>query len=317
VDDIVITGNNLTIISTIKSYLHTQFHIKDLGDLKYFLGFEVARSKRGLVLNQRKYCIVILSEFGLTGCKPAPTPTNSSVKLNETDGDLLPDSTNYRRLIGKLLYLTHTRPDISCVVQQISQFMTAPRTSHLNAAFRILRYLKNAPGQGLFYPVQNPHRLQAFSDLDWATCNITRKSITGYCVFYGNCLISWKSKKHNTVSRSSTEAEYRALATLARELQWLKFIADNLSLNIPLLISTFCDNQSTIQLAKNPYFHERTKHIEVDCHLIRTKITEGLILLSHISSKHQLADVFTKSLYPTPFTDNISKLGLINIYHPT
>ena len=200
VDDIVLTGNNLTTINHIKAYLHSQFHIKDLGNLKYFLGFEVARSRRGLVLHQRKYCLDILSEFGLTGCKPAPTPTNSSGKINETEGNLLPDPTHYRRLVGKLLYLTHTRPDISFAVQQISQFMASPRVSHLHVAFRILRYLKNAPGTGLFYPVHNRNRLQAFSDSDWATCSTTRRSITGYCIFYGDCLISWKSKKQNTVS---------------------------------------------------------------------------------------------------------------------
>jgi len=116
VNDIILIGNNLTTINTIKSYLHSQFHIKDLGNLKYFLGFEVARSHHGLVLHQRKYCLDILSEFGLTGCKPDPTPTNSSGKINETEGDILPDPTNYKRLVGKLLYLTHTRPDISFVV---------------------------------------------------------------------------------------------------------------------------------------------------------------------------------------------------------
>jgi len=170
--------------------------------------------------------------------------------------------------------------------------MASPCSSHLHAAFRILRYLKNAPGQGLFYPVHNYNRLQAFSDSDWATCSTTRRSVTGYCVFYDNCLISWKSKKQNTVSRSSIEAEYMALATVACELQWLKYIVDDLSLNISLPIPTYCDNQSTIQLVKNPSFHERTKHIEVDCHFIRSKISDGLIVLSHVPSKHQLADAF-------------------------
>jgi len=171
--------------------------------------------------------------------------------------------------------------------------MTAPRTSHLQAAIHILKYLKNAPGLGLFYPVHNSHRLQAFSDFDWASCNTTRKSVTGYCIFYGSCLISWKSKKQSTISRSSTETEYRALATVACELQWLKYVSDALFLDIPLPFSTYCDNQSTIQLAKNPSFHERTKHIEVDCHFICAKIVDGLIVLSHVSSKHKLADVFT------------------------
>jgi len=139
VDDIVIAGNNLQTIHHIKSYLNDQFHIKELGHLKYFLGLEVARSHRGLILNQRKYCLDILSEFGLTGCKPVSSPANPSIKLNNIDGDLISDPTNFRRLIGKFLYLTHTQLDISYAVQQVSQFMTAPRTSHLQAAIHILK----------------------------------------------------------------------------------------------------------------------------------------------------------------------------------
>ncbi|WVZ08164.1 hypothetical protein V8G54_021510 [Vigna mungo] len=317
VEDIVLTRDNMQAINDVKQFLHHKFSIKDLGSLKFFLGFEVARSQQGLVLNQRKYCLEILSEFGLTGCKSATSPSNPTVKLTDDEGALVSDPTAYRRLIGKLQYLTNTRPDISFVVQQVSQFMSKPRQSHLHAAFRILRYLKSCPGLGLFYPSSNPHRIQAFSDSDWATCSLTRKSITGYCVFYGHCLISWKSKKQSTVSRSFTEAEYRALTSVACELQWLKYIADDLCLKIPLPFPTFCDNQSAIQLAKNPSFHERTKHIEVDCHLIRAKILDGLIVISHVPSKHQLADMLTKSLYPGLFHDNLSKMGLLNIHHPS
>ncbi|WVZ08327.1 hypothetical protein V8G54_021673 [Vigna mungo] len=278
VDDIVLTGDSMDdIVVVFTSRIPNQ----RLG------------KSQGLVLNQRKYCLEILAEFGLTGCKPAPSPSNPTNKLKDDDGDLLPDPTSYRRLIGKL------------------------QSSHLNAVFRILKYLKGCPGLGLFYPSNNPHRLQAFSDSDWATCCISRKSITGYCAFYGNCLISWKSKKQSTMSKSSTEAEYRALASVACELQWLKYVADDFCLKISLPFPTFCDNQSVIQLAKNPSFHERTKHIEVDCHLIRAKVLDGLIVLSHVPSKHQLADIFTKSLYLGPFNINLSKMGLQNIHHPS
>ncbi|WVY93987.1 hypothetical protein V8G54_033075 [Vigna mungo] len=317
VDDIVLTGDNMDDITTVKQFLNQKFRIKDLGNLKYFLGFEVARSQQGLILNQRKYCLDILADFGLTGCKPTHSPSNPNDKLKDDDGDILPDPTSYRRLIGKLQYLTNIRPDISFVVQQVSQFMSKPRSSHLNVVFRILKYLKGCPGLGLFYPSTNPHRLQAFSDSYWATCSLSRKFITGYCVFYGNSLISWKSKKQSTVSRSSTEVEYRALASVACELQWLKYIVDDLCLKIPLPFSTFCDNQSAVQLAKNPSFYERTKHIEVDCHFIRAKVLDGLIVLSHVPSKHQLADMFTKSLYPGSFNINLSKMGLLNIHHPS
>jgi hypothetical protein len=259
----------------------------------------------------------LLQEYGLTACKPASTPVDPFVKLYAEEGMLLEDPTGFRRLIGRLLYLTNTRPDISFAVQHLSQFVPAPRQPHLQVALRIIRFLKASPGLGLFYPADSSIKLQAFSDSDWASCPNSRRSITGYCVFLGKSLISWKSKKQTTVSRSSFEAEYRSLASVTCELQWLQFLCRDLHIPIPTPFSTFCDSQSAIQIAKNPHFHERTKHIEVDCHVIRSKIHEGLIKLFHIPSHCQLADMFTKALFPAPFRDSVSKLGLINIHDPT
>jgi hypothetical protein len=219
VDDIVLTGNNLDEIQSVKQQLHQMFCIKDLGNLKFFLGLEVARSKTGLVLNQRRYCLELLVEYGLTGCKPATTPADPCTKLHVDQGELLENLTAYRRLIGRLLYLTNTHPDIGFSVQHLSQFVSHPRQPHLQAAMRVLRYLKAAPGLGLFYSTENTQKIQAFADSDWATCASTRCSVTGFCVFHDKSLVSWKSKKQNTVSRSSSEAEYRALGSLICELQ--------------------------------------------------------------------------------------------------
>ena len=166
------------------------------------------------------------------------------------------------------------------------------------------------------YSVDNDLKIQAFSDSDWATCPVSRILVTSYCIFLGKSLISWKTKKQTTVSWSSTEAEYRALASLTYELQWLKYLCDDIHLPIPVPFCTFSDSESTIQLAKNPSFHERTRHIEVDCHLIRIKIQQGLILLSYVPSGCQLVDVFTKALYPNPSKQNVCKLGLVNIHCP-
>ena len=162
-----------------------------------------------------------------------------------------------------------------------------------------MRYLKGSPGLGLFYSIDNDLKIQAFSVSDWATCPVSRK--LGYCIFLGKSLISWKAKKQTTISRSSTEAEYRALTSLASDLQWLKSLCDDLHLPILVPFSTFFYSEFAIQLVKNPSFHERTKHLKVVCHLIRIKIQEGLILLSHVPSGCQLAYVFTKALYPNPF----------------
>nr|KYP71079.1 hypothetical protein KK1_010322 [Cajanus cajan] len=246
VDDIVLSGNSLFEIQSVKNHLHAKFHIKDLGPLKYFLGLEVARSKTGLILNQRKYCLELLSESGMLDCKPSSTPADPCVKLHANQGTLISDPSPFRRLIGRLLYLTNTRPDIGFAVQQLSQFVSCPREPHMQQAMRILKYLKNAPGSGLFYPSNTPLKIQAFSDYDWATCATTRRSVTGYCVFLGKSLVTWKSKKQSTVSRSSSEAEYRALASLTCELQWLPNLFNDLQISVPVPYSTFCDSQSAI-----------------------------------------------------------------------
>ena len=204
VDDVVLTGNNLAKINSVKQQLHDQFHIKDLGDLKFFLGFEVARSKASLVFNQRKYCLEILSKFGLTSCKRSNSPANASVRLNSDEGDLLEDATSIRRLIGRLHNLANTRPDIAFVVQHVSQFVSKLRTPHLQVALRILRYLKGSPGLGLFYSIDNDLKIQAFSVSDWATCPVSRK--LGYCIFLGKSLISLKAKKQTNLRSCNLKA---------------------------------------------------------------------------------------------------------------
>jgi len=218
VDDIILTGNSTDEMAHIKHVLHSNFRIKDLGILKYFLGIEVAHSETGIYLCQRKYCLDLIRDSGLSGDKPCSTPMDNSLRLHQDDSELLTDVLSYRRLVGRLLYLTTTRPDISFATQQLSQFMSKPTRSHLAAAMRVIKYLKGRPGQGLFFPRDSQIHLTGFSDAEWGTCIDSRRSITGYCFFIGSSLISWKTKKQNTVSRSSSEAEYRDLASTTCEL---------------------------------------------------------------------------------------------------
>ncbi|XP_019190294.1 PREDICTED: uncharacterized protein LOC109184712 [Ipomoea nil] len=219
VDDILVTSPNISQITDLKSFLDETFSIKDLGKVGYFLGIEAVMNSSGLHLSQRKYALDILTEEGFLECKPVNTPMVPGHQLQHDDGVPLADVSKYRRLVGRLLYLTATRPDIAYTVQQLSQYIDAPTDSHLSAAHRVLRYIKSSLGQGLFYPKGVDLQLNVFSDSDWASCVDTRKSITGYCIFLGTSLISWKSKKQATVSRSSSEAEYRALATTVCEVQ--------------------------------------------------------------------------------------------------
>ncbi|KAI3500537.1 hypothetical protein L1887_36359 [Cichorium endivia] len=318
VDDIVLTGNNEQEIQSAKDFLKSQFLIKDLGILKYFLGIEIVKTDTGLCLSQRKYCLELLYEFGLLAAKPVRTPldvnvTISNEGINEND-DLLENITEYQKLVGKLIYLTNTRPDISFTVQTLSQFMHAPRKSHLKIAVRVLRYLKLCPGKGILMSKSSDLLLTAWSDSDWAKCVNSRRSITGYCLFLGDNLISWKSKKQSTVSRSSTESEYRALATVTCEVLWLLKLMQDLGLKYKVPISIFCDNQSAILLSLNPVLHERTKHIEIDVHLVRDKVSEGVVKVVKVDSSEQIADILTKPLGVSQHNVLTEKLCLYNAF---
>ncbi|XP_019153846.1 PREDICTED: uncharacterized protein LOC109150391 [Ipomoea nil] len=285
VDDIVIACESLEIIQDVKKQLSSAFLLKDLGPLRYFLGLEVARHKKGIAVCQRKYAVELLEDTGFTNAKPVFSPTVPSHKLSKNEGVSLQDNNQYRRIVGKLLYLTITRPDISFATQQLSHFLDKPIDLHLQATHRVLRYIKAAPGQGLFFPSTSDLQLKAYSDSDRGACIDTRRSVTGFCIFLGDALISWKSKKQPTVSKSSSEAEYRALAATSCEVQWLTYLLAEFGVNHSEAVAIYCDSKSAVAIAENPVFHERTKHIELDCHFVRDKLHKGLIKLFHISSE--------------------------------
>lgn len=325
VDDIVITGNHMDSIKALKKHLHTAIQVKDLGTLKFFLGIEVARSKQGIYLNQRKYALELLSEAGVLGAKPYDTPMEQNLRLTSKEYDeslgeenlndpLLSDAGVYKRLIGRLIYLTITRPDICYAVQNLSQFMHAPKVSHMEAANRILRYLKGTPGMGILLPSTCAVSLEAFCDSDWGTCPMSRRSVTGYCIKLGKSLISWKTKKQSTVSRSSAEAEYRAMATTVCEIIWVTGILKEMGVELLGPTILHCDNRAALHIAANPIYHERTKHIEIDCHLIREKIQQNLVKTSHIRTGEQQADIFTKALCKNQHGYLLGKLGVVNLY---
>jgi len=252
----------------------------------------------------------------MLGSCPISTPMDYSTRLHATMGDPLSNSSSssYRRLVGRLIYLTNTRLDIAYVVQQLSQYMANPTTAHSQAASRVLRYLKGTLGSGLFFSTTGSPQLKAFSDANWAGCRDSRRSITGFSIYLGHSLIFWRSKKQPTVSRSSSEAEYKASVSTTCEVQWLTYLLQDLRILFIQPATLYCDNQSAIQIASNQVFHERTKHIDIDCHIVREKVTSGLIKLLPISSSMQLADIFTKALSPSIFQGLCSKLGLMNIH---
>ncbi|XP_071724613.1 uncharacterized mitochondrial protein AtMg00810-like [Rutidosis leptorrhynchoides] len=324
------TGNDASIVDKLKQTLHKNFKLKDLGTMKCFLGMEVSRSDSGIVINQRKYALELINNMSLSGARLVSTPFERNLKLatkeyddfvtKQSGGDnivedpLMKDPRKYKRLVGRLLYLTIIRSDICYAVNHVSQFMKQPKESHYQAAIRIVRYIKVNPGEGLFIPRENELKVEAYCDSDWASCVISRRSVTGYCVKLGKSLISWRSRKQKTISRSSGESEYRAMADAVAELIWLKGLLVELGAKIEQPIELFCDNEAALHIAANPVYHERTKDIERDCHLVREQLQNRLIQVNHLSTIEQLADVFTKALGIAQHNYLKGNLGLKDVF---
>uniref|UniRef100_A0A2N9J2S0 Reverse transcriptase Ty1/copia-type domain-containing protein n=1 Tax=Fagus sylvatica TaxID=28930 RepID=A0A2N9J2S0_FAGSY len=316
VDDMIITGDDHSGISDFKLFLHQQFEMKDLGHLSYFLGLEVSSDSTGYYLSQAKYASDLLSHAGLTDTKVVSTPLEMNARLTPLDDTPLSDATLYRQLVGSLVYLTVTRPDIAHAVHLVSQFLSAPHSTHYAAVIHILRYIKGTMFHGLHFSAHSTLDLCAYSDADWAGDPTDRRSTIGFCFFLGDSLISWRSKKQHIVSRSSTEAEYRALADTTSELLALRWLLEDMGLTHSSPTVIHCDNRSAIQIAHNDVFHERTKHIEIDCHLVRHHLFNGILHLLPVSSSDQTADIFTKTFPPGRFRDLVSKLKMASIRPP-
>lgn len=317
VDDVIIVGNDKDKIQQTKSNLDQRFSIKDLGNLKYFLGIEVARTSEGLVLSQRKYTLDILKDSGLQGCRPSAFPMEQNLKLDKGSEEDKIDANQYRRLVGRLLYLQATRPDIAYSVNVLSQFVADPRKNHMDAVTRVLRYLKATPGQGILLPKHDGNNLVTYCDSDWLGCPFTRRSRTGYLLLLGGAPISWKSKKQSVVSRSSAEAEYRAMATTVSEILWVRWLLEEFKMPQMGPTPLFCDNQAARDIANNPVFHERTKHVERDCYFVRERVESNEIQPKKIDSKLQIADLFTKPLGTQQLKNLLVKLGVRNLHAPT
>lgn len=231
----------------------------------------------------KKYILEMLEETGLLACKPYYIPMDPSFKLClDSPEPVLEHPETYRRLVGKLMYLTVTRPDITFAVTKLCQFLSSPKNSHLQAAFKILHYLKGTIGLGLFYSADSDLILKGFTYADWATCPDTRRSTSGYCMFLGPSLISWKSKKQQIVSHSSAESEYKAMELVVREIAWLVKLLNELLVPQTQHVPFYCDSMAAIHIANNPVFHEKTQHVENDCHIVRDRILSGLINTMHV-----------------------------------
>lgn len=187
----------------------------------------------------------------------------------------------------------------------------------MKALNRVLQYIKGFVGQGLFLSSSSSPEIKAFSDTDWASCPETRRSITGFCVFISDSLVFWRSKKQHTVSRSIAELEYRAMAATASEITWLQKLLKDLYITQEKPAILYYDNQAALYISSNPVFHERTKHIEINCHYVREKMQEENLKALHVRTEHQVADILTKPLFSARIQLLSNKMGLKNIYSPS
>lgn len=236
--------------------------------------------------------------------------SSATLSLHSTQPEV--DAVKYRSIVGALLYVTLTRPYITFAVNKVCQFMQSPREDHWQAVKRILRYLKHTADLGLLIRPSSNLQLHAFSDADWAGCPDDRRSTSGYAIYMGSSLISWSARKQRTVARSSTEAEYRALANATTELIWLQSLLQEIGFFPSSSHVLWCDNLGVTYLTANPIFHARTKHIEIDFHFVRDQVSRQLLQVKFISTKDQIADILTKPLSTQRFTLLCSKLNLFS-----
>ena len=309
VDDIIVCTNDKKLRNKIEQRLDEKFKIKAFGDVKTYFGLEVKYTDTSIILRQKAYILKLLERFNMTTCKPAKTPAAVDQSQDKDLDKPAPPGTPYRELVGSLLYLFATRPDICVAVIKLSMHLDKPTQRHWMQAKRVLRYLAGTVNKGVEYPknVADFH-LWAHTDSDWAGCKTTRRSTSGYAIFLDKGPICWRSKMQSIVALSTCEAEYIALVECIKEILWLlqHLQVLGVAVNLPVVIGI--DNQAAIALAKNPVLHEKTKHIDTRHHFIRQAVQKGYIKLQYIKTDDNIADVLTKFTKKSTFEAQTQKL---------
>ncbi|GJT40237.1 retrovirus-related pol polyprotein from transposon TNT 1-94 [Tanacetum coccineum] len=312
VDDIIFGSTCQDMCDDFAKIMHDEFEMSMMGELNFFLGLQIKQMEDGIFFNQSKYIKEMLKKFGLEDSKPMKTPMSSDTKLTKDEECESVDSTKYRGMIGSLLYLTASRPDIMFSVCLCARFQEAPKTSHLEAVKRIFRYIKGTTHLGLWYPKGTGIETVVYADSDHAGDYVDRKSTSGICTFVGCCLTSWFSKKQTALAISTTEAEYVSAGKACQQALWMKqaLIDYDVRLDdVPIM----CDNKGAIDLSKNPVQHSRTKHIEIRHHFLRDNVQKGHISIEKVPSVDNIADILTKPLKRESF--NYLRLGLGMMEH--
>jgi hypothetical protein len=311
VDDIIFGSTQDKLCKEFEVLMHQKFKMSSMGELTFFLGLQVKQKRDGIFISQSKYVNDMLNKFGFKDVKQASTPMETHKQLTaDLEGEDM-DVHLYRSMIGSLMYLTASRPDIMFAVCVCARFQVKPKQSHLQAVKRIFRYLKGQPRLGLWYPQDSPFELVAYTDSDYGGANLDRKSTSGGCQFMGARLVSWQCKKQTTVSTSTAEAEYVAASSCCSQVLWIQNQMLDYGISI-MKTPIFIDNNSAISIVNNPVKHSKTKHIEIRFHFIRDCNEKNLIQVSKVHTDNQLADLFTKAFDVGRFTYLVTSVGMIN-----
>ncbi|KAG8501219.1 hypothetical protein CXB51_003321 [Gossypium anomalum] len=296
VDDLLVTGGDQHMLAVFRAKMKDMFEMSNLGLMTYFLGMEVQQAHSEIFLGQKTFAAKILSKLSMENCKTTSTPMAVRAKLSSQEGYEQVSETDYSSLVGCLLYLTTTRPDIMYAVSMLSRFMHCCNKQHLQAAKRVLRYIKGTLSYGLKFSRSEGLKLIGYSDSDWAGSKDNMKSTSGYAFTLGSAMFCWSSKKQSIVAQSTAEAEYVVAARAVNQAIWLRKILSDLNLYQKEATKIFCDNKSAVAIAKNPIFHGRTKHFSIKLHVVREMEQAREIELVHCNSEDQVADIFTKAL---------------------
>ncbi|GJR73812.1 putative ribonuclease H-like domain-containing protein [Tanacetum coccineum] len=312
VDDIIFGSTKRSWCDEFEALMKSRFQMSSMGKLTFFLRLQVKLKEDGIFISQDKYVVEILKKFDFTCVKSASTPIETQKPLTKDEEADDVDIHLYRSMIGSLMYLTASRPDIMFIVCACSRFQVTPKTSHLNVVKRIFRFLKGKPKLGLWYPKVSSFDLEAYPDSEYARANLDKKPTTGGCQFLGRRLISWQCKKQTIVATSTTEAEYVAIANYYGQVLWIQNQMLDYGFNF-MNTKIYIDNRSTICIVKNLIFHSKTKYIEIRHHFIRDAYEKKLIQVLKIHTDDNVGDLLTKAFDVSRFNFLIVNIGMINL----
>ncbi|GJY95581.1 retrovirus-related pol polyprotein from transposon TNT 1-94 [Tanacetum coccineum] len=309
VDDIIFASTDHNACHIFSKEMSSKFQMSMMGQMSFFLGLQVSQSPRGIFINQAKYALETLKKYGMDLSDPVDTPMVDRLKLDEDLMGIPVDQTRFRGMVGSLMYLTASRPDLVFAVCMCARYQAKPTKKHFEAIKRVFRYLKGTINMGLWYPKDNAMSLTAYADADHAGCQDSRRSTSGSAQFLGDRLVSWSSKKQRSTAISTTEAEYIAMSGCCAQILWMRSQLKDYGFDfnkIPL----YCDNKSAIALCCNNVQHSRSKHIDIRHHFIREQVENRVVELYFVETNYQLADILTKALPRERFEFLLPRLGM-------